>query len=65
MDMHGKGELYNMKKDPLERNKLFGSKKYLDKKAEMKQELLKWDIGLKDQIPVPRHRYLFKRFSHN
>lgn len=65
MDMHGKGELYNMKKDPSEMNNLFGSKKYLEKKAEMMQELLKWEIGLNDPIPVPRHRYHFKRYDHN
>lgn len=65
MDMHGKGELYNMKKDPSEMDNLFGSKKYLEKKAEMMQELLKWEIGLNDPIPVPRHRYHFKRYDHN
>ncbi len=65
MDMHGNGELYNIKKDPSEINNLFNSRKHLNKRAEMMQELLKWEIGLNDPIPVPRHRYHFKRYKHN
>lgn len=65
MDMHGNGELYNMRKDPSEMNNLFNSRQYLGKKAEMMQELLKWEIGLNDPIPVPHHRYRFKRYKHN
>lgn len=65
MDMHGNGELYNMKKDPSEMHNLFQSKKYISKRSEMMQELLKWQIGLNDPIPMPRHRYHFKRYAHN
>ncbi len=65
MDMLGNGELYNLAKDPSEVNNLYGKKKYLEKQAELEAELLKWEIGLNDPIPVPRKRYRFKRFQHN
>ncbi len=65
MDMHGNGELYNMRKDPSEMNNLFDSRRYSRKKEELMQELLKWEIGLNDPIPVPHHRYRFKRYKHN
>lgn len=65
MDMLGNCELYNVAKDPSEVNNLFGKRKYAKIQEELTRELLKWEIGVNDPIPVPRHRYRFKRFDHN
>ena len=65
MDMNGNCELYNLKKDPSEVNNLFGVKKYSKVQDDLTRELLKWEIAINDPIPVPRHRYRFKRYNHN
>ena len=65
MDMLGNCELYNLAKDPSEVRNLYGKKKYLKTQEAMARELLKWQIGINDPIPVPRHRYRFKRNPHN
>jgi arylsulfatase A-like enzyme len=64
-DMEGTGQLYNLKKDPLELKNLFKTSKYSHKKTEMLEELLKWEIATGDPLPVPRRRYHFKRHEHN
>lgn len=63
--MSGNCELYNLKKDPSEVNNLFGVKKYSKVQDDLTRELLKWEIAINDPIPVPRHRYRFKRYNHN
>lgn len=65
MDMLGDCELYNLKKDPSEVNNLFGKSRYSKVQGEMERELLKWEIGINDPLPLPRSRYRFKRFDHN
>ena len=65
MDMLGNCELYNIVKDPSEIHNLYGQKKFLKVQDELARELLKWEIGINDPIPVPRNRYRFKRFDHN
>lgn len=64
-DMDGNGQLYNLEKDPSELNNLFGDKNYSKIKSEMIENLLRWDISTHDPLPVPRHRYRFKRNEHN
>ncbi len=64
-DMLGNGEMYNMKKDPLEMKNLYGVKKYAKVQQELLAELLKWDIATNDPLPLPRHRYRFKKNPHN
>lgn len=64
-DMEGNGQLYNLKKDPYELNNLFNAKKYRDVKAELLQDLLKWEIATGDPMPTPRKRYIFKKYQHN
>ena len=64
-DMAGKGELYNIKRDPSEMKNLYGVRKYADIQNQMMAELIKWQISTVDQIPVPRNRYYYKRYKHN
>lgn len=64
-DRSGNGELYNLKKDPIELLNLFESKKYESIKSELLQDLLKWEISTQDPLPVPQKRYRFKTNPHN
>ena len=65
MDMEGKGELYNLKNDKAELKNLFDTSKYQSIKMELMQDLLKWEISTQDPLPIPQHRYRFKRNEHN
>ena len=65
MNSYGKGELYNLKKDPYEINNLFGNPKLIDKQSELLTKLLAWELRLQDPLPLPRHRYHFKRNPYN
>lgn len=64
-DMEGNGQLYNLKKDPLELKNLFDKKACSRVKAELLAELLKWEIATGDPLPTPRNRYHFKKYKHN
>lgn len=64
-DMDGNGQLYNLKDDPSELDNLFGNQSYEDIRTGMIENLLRWEISGQDPIPVPRHRYRFKRNEHN
>ena len=46
MNSYGKGELYNLKKDPYEINNLFGNPKLIDKQSELLTKLLAWELRL-------------------
>ncbi|WP_121353544.1 sulfatase family protein [Flavisolibacter nicotianae] len=68
-DMQGKGELYNLAKDPAEINNLFGNKNYTAKQLELLQDMMAWELRTQDPLPLPhptraRH-YGFKRDPRN
>lgn len=65
MDNCGRGELYNLKKDPSEINNLFGNKKYAPQQMDLLQEFATWQLRLQDPLPIPRTRYHFKRNPYN
>lgn len=65
LDNYGRGELYNLKEDPSEINNLFDNKKYALIQSDLLQEALSWVLRLQDPLPVPRHRYIFKRNPFN
>lgn len=64
-DMDGNGQLYNMIEDPSELNNLFTNSSYANIKNEMVEDLMRWNISAQDPLPIPRHRYRFKRNEHN
>ena len=61
----GKGELYNLKKDPFELNNLFGQNKFVNEQNSLLVKLLSWELRLQDPLPLPRTRYHFKRNPNN
>lgn len=68
-DMQGKGELYNLAKDPAEIKNLFGNKNYTAKQMELLQDMMTWELRMQDPLPLPhptkaRH-YGFKRDPKN
>jgi arylsulfatase A-like enzyme len=65
MNSNGDGELYNLKKDPYELENLFGSKKHIGQQNELLTRLVAWELRLQDPLPLPRHRYHFKRNPYN
>lgn len=65
MNSYGVGELYNLKKDPYEVHNLFGDRKYVNEQNELLAKLLAWELRLQDPLPLPRHRYHFKRHPYN
>ena len=64
-DMDGNGRLYHMKEDTAELNNLFGNAMYASIQNDLITNLLRWEVSTEDYLPVPRHRYRFKRNEHN
>lgn len=64
-DMHGRGELYNLKDDPSEVKNLFDKRKYRNVKMELLQDLLTWEIRTQDPLPMPRRRYIYRSDPRN
>ena len=64
-DMDGNCWLYDLKKYPSEVKNLAGEKKYADIRARLTAKLLQWELATQDPLPMPRHRYRFKRNPHN
>lgn len=68
-DMQGKGDLYNLIKDPAEINNLYDSKEYSDIKQDLLESLIEWELRSEDPLPLPHpnknRRYGFKRDSLN
>ncbi|MDR1200145.1 MAG: sulfatase-like hydrolase/transferase [Tannerellaceae bacterium] len=65
MDSYGRGELYNLKKDPYEIDNLYGNATFADMQNELLAKLLAWELRLQDPLPLPRNRYHFKRDPYN
>jgi len=60
-DMQGSGQLYGVKRDPLEARDLYGKPECSGKQMEMLEELLTWRLRVEDPLPLPRARYVMKR----
>jgi arylsulfatase A-like enzyme len=64
-DMMGTGQLYNIIKDPLELNNLYGQDKYREIQLKITEELMKWTFRAADNgFNLPR-RYRYKRHEKN
>jgi len=64
-DMTGRGELYNLRQDPSEIDNLFGKAQYQDVQGRLMGDMMRWAISTEDPLPIPQHRYIFKRYPHN
>lgn len=68
-DMQGKGELYNLAKDPAEIKNLFADKNYSEKRTELLKDMLTWELRTQDPLPLPhptkKRHYGFKRDPKN
>ncbi|NOX97132.1 MAG: sulfatase-like hydrolase/transferase, partial [Nitrospirae bacterium] len=62
-DKEGKGELYNLKDDPVELNNLYGQPELIKTEKSLLEELLTWLLRVQDPLPLPRRRYIMKKFS--
>jgi arylsulfatase A-like enzyme len=65
LDMMGRGQLYHLPSDPVERVNRFGDPECAAVQAELLQELLAWCIRAEDPLPYPRARYVAKRDPRN
>ena len=65
MNSYGTGELYNLKNDPYELDNLFGNAGFAAEQNKLLIKLAAWELRLQDPLPLPRHRYRFKRNACN
>lgn len=68
-DMQGHGELYNLAEDPAEINDLYADSAYSDKKIELLEDLISWELRAQDPLPLPHpsgnRRYGVKKDPRN
>lgn len=62
-DMEGRGQLYDLAKDPSELANLYDSPEHASKCRELLADLLAWRLRVEDPLPLPRARYVMKRRS--
>jgi hypothetical protein len=59
-DMQGRGQLYNLSRDPVELDNLYERPEYADIRCEMLTEAFAWSLRVQDPLPLPRRRYIMK-----
>ena len=64
-NMEGKGELYNLKNDPVELNNVYDNPELIDIRQSLLEDLLTWVLRVQDPLPLPRKRYVFKKDRRN
>lgn len=64
-DMQGRGQLYNVARDPAELDDLYGRPRVADIQREMLEGLLAWTIRAQDPLPLPKARYVMKNDPRN
>src|SRR5690606_4054326 len=64
-DMQGRGQLYNLKTDPVELCNLWDEPTAAEVRHQMVAELLVWTLRVQDPLPYPRRRYQFKAPPRN
>ncbi len=64
-DMQGRGQLYNLAKDPVELENLYGKAEVADVQTDMLADLLAWTLRAQDQLPLPNRRYVVKTDPRN
>lgn len=64
-DMQGKGQLYNLTKDPVELKNLYDDREFAVIKQQMLVDLMAWTLRVQDPLPLPRSRYIMKTDPRN
>lgn len=64
-NMQGNGRLYHISEDPAEVNDLFDNQTYRDKRLELLQDMMAWELRSQDPLPLPRRRYIYRGDEHN
>jgi arylsulfatase A-like enzyme len=59
-DMQGRGQLYNLIKDPVELKNLYDDQEFAEIKQQMLADLMAWTLRVQDPLPLPRSRYIMK-----
>jgi hypothetical protein len=62
-DVLGRGELYDLRVDPMELDNLWGDPAHEQVRAGLVEELLWWALRVTDDLP--EYRYMPKRAEHN
>jgi len=65
LDMQGRGQLYDLDRDPVELDNLYGRGDYGEVERELLADLLTWTLRAQDPLPLPRRRYVIKTDSRN
>jgi arylsulfatase A-like enzyme len=65
LDMQGRGQLYNLERDPVELENLYGRAGYGEIERELLADLLAWTLRAQDPLPLPRRRYVMKTDPRN
>ncbi|MCC7354850.1 MAG: sulfatase-like hydrolase/transferase [Anaerolineae bacterium] len=58
-DMQGRGQLYNLARDPLEMGNLYGKAEHAETQNRMLAELLAWALRTQDTLPLPKGKYAY------
>ena len=64
-DMQGRGQLYNLVRDPVELENLYGKPEMAEIQMEMLANLLAWELRTQDPLPLPNRRYVVKTDPRN
>ena len=64
-DMQGRGQLYNLARDPAELENLYDDPGYEAIEREMLAELLAWTLRAQDPLPLPKGKYIMKTDLRN
>jgi arylsulfatase A-like enzyme len=64
-DMQGKGQLYNLVKDPGELQNLYGRRDAAEIQQQLLADLMAWTLRVQDPLPLPRRRYVMKTDPRN
>ncbi len=65
IDMQGRGQLYNLARDPFELTNLYDDPDYANVQCRMLTDLLVWALRAQDPLPLPKDRYIMKTDPRN
>ena len=65
MDMQGRGQLYDLSRDPMELENLYEHPEWVAEQCEMLAELSMWSLRAADPLPYPRDKYIMKTDPRN